>query len=141
MKCITRTMLKAYLKNRETFWQIARYGIVGCIASAIHYAIYYFLQFHINVNIAYTAGYVISFFCNFFMTCFLTFRSSPSTKRAVGFSFSHLVNYSIHMFLLNAFLFIGVSKVIAPIFVLMVAVPTNFCLLKFVFTRTSKKSD
>ena len=132
-------MLRTYLRNKETFRQISRYVIVGCIASAIHYAIYYFLQFHINVNIAYTVGYVVSFFCNFFMTCFLTFRSSPSAMKAVGFSFSHLINYSIHMFLLNAFLFIGVSKVIAPVFVLMVAVPTNFFLLRFVFARTKKK--
>ncbi|WP_321519747.1 GtrA family protein [uncultured Bacteroides sp.] len=134
-------MLQTYLKNKETIRQILRYAIVGCIASAIHYTIYYFLQSHINVNIAYTIGYVVSFFCNFFMTCFLTFRSSPSTMRAIGFSFSHLVNYSIHMFLLNAFLFIGVSKVLAPVFVLMVAVPTNYCMLRFVFTRKNKKSQ
>lgn len=134
-------MLQAYLKNKETIRQIFRYAIVGCIASAIHYTIYYLLQSRINVNIAYTIGYVVSFFCNFFMTCFLTFRSSPSTMRAIGFGFSHLVNYSIHMFLLNAFLFIGVSKVLAPVFVLMVAVPTNYCMLRFVFTRKNKNRN
>lgn len=140
MKCVEMIMLKnVYLKNEIKIFQFLRYGIVGTIATGIHYGIYYILQRKINVNVAYTMGYFISFVFNFFMTTYLTFRSSPSKKRVAGFGFSHLVNYSLHMFLLNFFLFIGVSKVLAPFFVLSIAVPTNFCLLRFFFTHRNKK--
>ncbi|WP_321425174.1 GtrA family protein [uncultured Bacteroides sp.] len=141
MKCVVKIMMKIYTRNKANLHQILRFAIVGCIATAIHYTIYYFLQKHLNVNIAYTIGYIVSFFCNFFMTCFLTFRSAPSALKAVGFSFSHLINYLMHMFLLNVFLFLGVSKILAPFFVLSVAVPTNYCLLRFVFTRKNKNNQ
>lgn len=128
------------LKNDPKTYEFLRFAIVGTIASGIHYLIYYFCQKVMEVNIAYTIGYFTSFLCNFLMTSYFTFRTGPSTKRAVGFGFSHLVNYLMHMFLLNFFLWLGVNKLIAPVFVLMVAVPTNFTLLHFVF-KQKKQSE
>ena len=99
----------------------------------------YLLQVYINVNVAYTTGYLISLVCNFFLTAYLTFHSAPSIKKVIGFGGSHLVNYLIHMFLFNFFLYIGISRILAPILVLAVAVPINFLLLRWVFKHKKKE--
>lgn len=126
--------------NKEKVLEFTRFCIVGCLASGIHYAVYYLLQRwlflsrgELSLSLAYTAGYVVSLLCNFFMTTFFTFHSTVSAKKVVGFGFSHLVNYSIHIVFFNAFLLVGVNRLIAPVFVLMLAVPTNFLLLHIVF--------
>lgn len=120
-------------EHKEKIYEFLRFCIVGTLAAGIHYGIYYVLQKYIDVNIAYTAGYTVSLICNFFLTSYITFRSAPSTGKAAGFGLSHLINYLLHMGLFNAFLWMGVSRLIAPILVLMVAVPTNFVLLRWVF--------
>lgn len=123
------------IKKKTNLLEFVRFGLVGTIAAGLHYAIYYYLQTKINVNVAYTTGYLISLVCNFFMTSYLTFRTTPSAKKALGFGASHLINYLMHIVLLNFFLYLGISKEIAPIFVLAIAVPLNFFLLRFVFKR------
>ena len=82
---------------------------------------------------------MISLVCNFFLTAYLTFHSAPSIKKVIGFGGSHLVNYLIHMFLFNFFLYIGISRILAPILVLAVAVPINFLLLRWVFKHKKKE--
>lgn len=122
------------LPARNEWMQFVRFVIVGCTAAALHYGCYYLLQLHIDVNLAYTAGYCIALVCNFFLTTYFTFRRRPSARKALGFGFSHLVNYLLHILLFNFFLFLGVSRELAPLLVLLIAVPTNFLLLHFVFT-------
>ena len=113
--------------------QFIRFGIVGCIATVLHYGIYYVLQQHINVNVAYTIGYVLSFIANFYLTAYLTFRSAPSWKKLFGMGGAHAVNYALHMILLNVFLRIGLSSEVAPIPVFAIVIPINFLLVRFVF--------
>lgn len=125
-------------RNRAKLVEFARYCTVGVIATGIHYGVYYLLQVYMNVNVAYTMGYLTSFVCNFFMTSYFTFRSSPSTKKALGFGGSHLVNYLLHMGLFNLFLYLHVSKELAPLLVLALVVPTNFLLLRLVFRYKHK---
>lgn len=126
------------LIDREKIFEFVRFCIVGTIAAGIHYGIYYLLQLYIDVNIAYTTGYLLSMVCNFFMTSYLTFHSSPSFKKLLGFGGSHLINYLIHIFLFNFFLYIGISRLLAPILVLAVAVPVNFLILRWVFKRKNR---
>ena len=61
------------MKTKPLVKEFIRFGVVGVLATALHYGIYYFLQSFINVNVAYTTGYVISFIVNFY----LTLRSEP----------------------------------------------------------------
>lgn len=126
--------------DRNKLHEFLRYCVVGTIAAGIHYGVYYLLQMVINVNIAYTSGYLVSFVCNFFMTSYLTFRTNPSVKKAAGFSIGHAFNYLLHMGLFNLYLFIGISKVLAPVLVLVVAVPVNFFVLRFVFRHRENTS-
>lgn len=134
-----RLIDKYFPEKKDKVYEFMRFCIVGTIAASIHYGIYYVLQKYIEVNIAYTAGYVLSLICNFFLTSYITFRSTPSAGKAAGFGASHLVNYLLHIFLFNAFLYVGVPRLVAPIFVLMIAVPTNFILLRLVFKYKKHK--
>ena len=105
------------MQKKETLGELIRFGIVGTTAAAIHYAVYWILQHWIEVNVAYTIGYVISFLVNYYLSAHFTFKEKTSTN----------------IVLFNFFLWIGLSRELAPIAVLAIAVPTNFVLVRFVF--------
>ena len=134
-------IIKSVFHSKSKRYQFIRYCTVGSLAAGIHYGVYFVLQEYelVNLNIAYTIGYATSFICNFFMTSYFTFRSNPSLKKALGFGRSHLVNYLIHMGLFNLFLSLDVNQEIAPLFVLAVAVPVNFVMLRFVFKHKKEQ--
>lgn len=123
------------LKQLRQLPEFIRFAIVGVLATALHYGIYFVLQHFINVNVAYTLGYVLSFIANFYLTAYFTFGRKPSWGKAFGFGGAHLINYLLHMSLLNIFLWLGVPKEIAPIPVFAIAIPVNFLLVRFVFKR------
>ncbi len=125
--------------NKQTFGEMIRFGIVGTTAAAIHYSIYWVLQHWINVNVAYTIGYVLSFLVNYYLSAHFTFHEKASARNGVGFGAAHLFNYLLHMVLFNFFLWIGLSRELAPIAVLAIAVPTNFILVRFVFKHFKRK--
>lgn len=113
--------------------EFIRFVTVGTIATMAHYIIYLFLLKCMPVNAAYTIGYAVSFCGNFLMTSVFTFRAKPNTKKGLGFALSHLVNYGLHVLLLNLFIHLGIVEKIAPVFVYTIAVPTNFLLVRTVF--------
>ena len=121
------------MKTKPLVKEFIRFGVVGVLATALHYGIYYFLQSFINVNVAYTTGYVISFIVNFYLTSYFTFGTTPSWKKLVGMGGAHLVNYLLHIILLNVFLYLGVSKAWSPVPVFAIAIPVNFLFVRFVF--------
>ncbi len=118
--------------GKESLQEAIRFIIVGVLATIIHYGIYYLCKSFIAVNIAYTLGYVISFIANYFLSSYFTFRTNATAKKVVGFGLSHLINYGLHMLLLNVFLHFGVNDKIAPIFVFAIAIPVNFILVRTV---------
>lgn len=125
--------------DRDKLMQFVRFCIVGTIAAAIHYGVYYLMQLFLRdciwLSVDYTIGYVVSLVCNFFMTTYFTFRSHVSAGKAAGFGFSHVVNYSLHIVLFNLFMAMGIHRLLAPVLVLMVAVPTNFLILRYVYRK------
>lgn len=122
----------------DKFWQFFRFGIVGTFSSAIHYGVYCLVLLVANANVSFTAGYVVGFICNYFLTTFFTFRAKPSSGNAVGFGFSHLINYMLEIGLLNLFLWIGAGELLAPILVMIIVVPINFLFLHFVYMHRKK---
>ena len=127
--------------KRETYGEFVRFAVVGTTSATINYVIYWILQHWVNVNIAYTVGYVISFFANYYMTAHFTFKEKASAKNGIGFGGANLVNYCLHIVLLNFFLWIGFSRELAPLGVLAIAVPTNFLMVRFVFKHFKRKDD
>lgn len=127
------------LRGKSIISELLRFGIVGGLATATHYGIYIFgIQF-INVNIAYTVGYALSFIVNYYLSARFTFRSKSSVKKAIGFTLSHIVNYGVHIGLLNLFIHLGCSPKWTPIPVFLIAIPLNFILVRLVFK--SKKNN
>ena len=123
------------LINREVFFEIVRFGVVGVIATALHYGIYWLLHDVINVNVAYTLGYFISFVVNYVLSACFTFRKKKSLKNGIGFFGAHVFNYLLQICLLNLFIWLGVSKALAPVPAYCIAIPTNFIIVRFVFRR------
>ncbi|MBQ4146831.1 MAG: GtrA family protein [Prevotella sp.] len=123
--------------SRQTIYEILRFGIVGVVATLLHYVIYWILQHWINVNVAYTIGYFLSFIANYFLSAQFTFREKTTTRNGIGFAGAHLFNYIFQMVLLNIFLWLGVSKALAPLPVYCIAVPVNFILVRTVFKKLS----
>ena len=112
----------------------------------LQYAIYYLLiQFlgtgaskadaHLWSTVAMTVGYVLSFVFNFFASTRFTFKVKANARRGAGFLFSHVVNYTLQMLTLNLFLWLGLSKQVAPIPMFCVCVPVNFILVRFFLKR------
>lgn len=134
------TIFQRILSNKKLM-EFIRWGIVGVVATAVHYGIYYFLKEFVTpqtefwLNIDYTLGYVISFFGNFFLSAYFTFHEKPSLKKGFGFGIAHAINYGLHILFLNVFLLIGFSSTIAPIFVFILVVPINFLMVRFVFKK------
>lgn len=126
-------------ERKQLKGQALRFGLVGATATALHYGIYYLLQRVMNVNVAYTVGYVLSFLVNFYLTAYFTFRSAPSWKKLTGMGGAHVVNYLLHLALLNLFLWLGVREEWAPFPVFAVAVPVNFLLVRWVFKEKKKR--
>ena len=123
------------LINKQTFDELVRFGIVGVTATAIHYGIYWLLMHVINVTVAYSIGYALSFICNFLLSSYFTFRRKASVKKGFGFGMAHGVNYLLHVAFLNLFLWMGVSKSLAPFPVFAIVVTINFLLVRFVFKK------
>lgn len=121
------------MRKKETLGELIRFAIVGTTAAAMHYGIYWVLQHWINVNVAYTIGYGLSFLVNYYLSARFTFHEKTSAKNGIGFGGAHLVNYLLHIVLFNFFLWIGLSRELAPIAVLAIAVPANFLMVRFVF--------
>lgn len=120
-------------KNNLIITEILRFIVVGVLATVIHYFIYIVLQNIISVNIAYTIGYVISFCSNFWLTARFTFKTDATVKRGMGFAISHLINYCMQMIILNISIGFDIPATLAPIAVLVICVPIQFLLIRFVF--------
>lgn len=115
--------------------QAGRFVVVGGVATLVHYGIYYVLCLWLPVWLAYTVGYALSFLLNFYLTARYTFRTPPSWARLAGMSGAHIVNYLVQLGLLTLYVRLGVDHRLAPLGVYAIAVPLNFVLVRYVFTR------
>ena len=117
----------------RNYQEIIRFCIVGTLATGIHYGIYLLLNRFILVWLAYSIGYVISFIFNFYLTSVFTFREKATVRKGIGFVFSHLINYLLHILFLSLFIWMGVRDNYAPIPVYLIVIPINFLSVRFVF--------
>ena len=128
-------MLRHLKKTPQKYLEILRFGIVGVLATAIHYIVYYILLYICSVNIAYSIGYVVSFCFNLILSSRFTFKSNLTIKKSVGFGLSHLFNYLLQIIVLNICVGVGIQEKIAPVLVYAVCIPINFLLVRYVFKR------
>ena len=125
--------------GKETRGEMARFVVVGALATAIHYGTYLVLLGCMADGVAYTIGYVVSFVFNYLLSSRYTFRSRTSVKNGVGFCAAHGVNYLIHITLFHVWMWIGVPEWLVPIPVYVVAIPVNFLLVRLVFKKVKNE--
>ena len=147
--------------------QFVRFFIVGVGATIIHWGSYVLLNLLFSISeeqaialsCTYAAGYIISFIANYLLSLKWTFKTKGSVGKSVGFAFSHLINFTMHLGLLNIFMFMGVGELMVkciqfctpwlttllptlgnpstllPLPVFIIVVPINFLLVRFFLTR------
>ncbi len=116
---------------RRYIGEIVRFGLVGIVSAGCLYGVYYILLQFINPTLSYSIGYFISFLLNYALSICFTFKVKSKGVKILGFALSHVINYTLQVLLLNFVIFLGCSKKIAPIPVLMVCIPTNFLLVRY----------
>ena len=118
-------------QQRQKLGEVVRFGIVGVLATLLQYAIYTVLLLWCSPSLSMTVGYILSFIFNFIASTRFTFKVETNARHGAGFALSHVVNYLLQMATLNFFLWIGVSKTLAPIPMFCFCVPVNFVLVRF----------
>lgn len=86
---------------------------------------------HTLATVANTLAYILSFIFNFIASTRYTFKVKANAKRGAGFTFSHIVNYSMQTLFLNLFVGLGLAKQMAMIPTLCICIPVNFLLVRF----------
>ena len=132
------------LAKRQKLGEVVRFAIVGCIATVLQYVIYLAAMpllanlipalgnsDHTLATVANTLAYILSFIFNFIASTRYTFKVKANAKRGAGFTFSHIVNYSMQTLFLNLFVGLGLAKQIAMIPTLCICIPVNFLLVRF----------
>lgn len=71
------------IQRKKLFATFVRFGMVGVLATALHYGLYYLLHFIMGANAAFTVGYLLGFVANFYLTSYFTFGTSPSWRQVV----------------------------------------------------------
>ena len=118
-------------QQRQKLGEVVRFGIVVVLATLLQYAIYTVLLLWCSPSLSMTVGYILSFIFNFIASTRFTFKVETNARHGAGFALSHVVNYLLQMATLNFFLWIGVSKTLAPIPMFCICVPVNFVLVRF----------
>lgn len=117
-------------------YELLRFCIVGTIALIIQYVAYYVLFKLLNEhNLSYFIGYLLSAIFNFVLTIRYTFKVSFSYKKLFAFFFCHLFNLIFQIFLLNLFILVGINEELAPFPVYVIAIPSNFILVRYAMTK------
>lgn len=132
------------LAKRQKLGEVVRFAIVGGIATVLQYVIYLAAMpllanliptlgnsDHTLATVANTLAYILSFIFNFIASTRYTFKVKANAKRGTGFTFSHIVNYSMQTLFLNLFVGLGLAKQMAMIPTLCICIPVNFLLVRF----------
>lgn len=132
------------LAKRQKLGEVVRFAIVGGIATILQYVIYLAAMpllanlipalgnsDHTLATVANTLAYILSFIFNFIASTRYTFKVKANVKRGAGFTFSHIVNYSMQTLFLNLFVGLGLAKQMAMIPTLCICIPVNFLLVRF----------
>ena len=118
--------------HRESIYEVFRFGFTGGVSTIVNYAFYYMLLLWLSPTVSFTMAYLVAMVINYLMTTSFTFRVKANKKNAVGFVVSNAINYILCALFLNLFIWVGISKQLAPIPMYMICIPINFLIVRFV---------
>ena len=125
--------------GRSRIGEVLRFGVVGVLATVLQYAIYWVLLRWAGASLSLAVGYAVSFVFNFVASTRYTFRVKANASRGAGFALSHVINFLLQMTTLNLFIWLGVSRELAPVPMFCVCVPVNFILVRFFLKKEWRK--
>ena len=126
---------RALMHSHSKRAQAMRFVLVGGFATVLQYGVYVVFVDAVKVPpvVSTIISYAISFVFNFILTSRFTFKSKASAAKGIGFTLSHLVNMGLQTGLVAIFKGL-VGGTLALIPALVICVPVNFLLVRFVFT-------
>ena len=122
-------------KKENTIGEIVRFCTTGVVSTVASYFFYYVLLRWLNPTLSFTVSYLIAMFINYLMTTAFTFKVKANKKNAIGFVISNAINYGLCALFLNIFIWVGISKKLAPIPMYAVCVPINFLIVRSVMKK------
>jgi len=111
--------------NRE-FYRFVFWGGVNTLAGYLFYA---FLLLFLPYLLSYSIAFIISIFVSYFLNSKFVFNEALKLSKAVKYPLVYLVQYligTISLYLLVRVL--GVNKLLAPVFVIVLTIPATFFL-------------
>lgn len=116
--------------------RIARFALVGVVNTAVHYAIYLALVRLIPYLLAYVVAFMVATVCSYFLNCRFTFHVRPTLRGLLEFPLSSLTNFVVS----TAGMYVAVQwwsvpTWLAPMPVVLVAVPVTFLVAQFLMAR------
>jgi putative flippase GtrA len=125
--------------SKEEAWnlikQFIKFGIVGVSNTLISLLIYYILVYlKINYIIANTIGFIVSVVNAYYWNNKFVFKKNSSfgikaiIKTFISYGTTFLLSTILLILMVH---YLGISKIISPIIILIITVPLNFLLNKF----------
>lgn len=134
--------MKSLASGHQSFFgEVLRFALVGIAATLLQIGIYNLLVGFMNFALANTIAYLLSFIFNYFASTRFTFKVKSTTRRGLGFTFAHVVNYLLQTVVLALFIHIGWNERLAQLPMFAICVPVNFILVRFFLTKDKTKSD
>lgn len=127
--------------NREKILEMVRFGITGVVSTLVSYAVYFICLLWLNPTISFSIGYIVAMIVNYILTTSFTFKVKANKKNAAGFVISNAINYGLCTLFLNFFIWIGVSKKLAPIPMYAICIPLNYLIVRFVMKGKKQKEN
>jgi len=127
------------LRPRSRF---ARFVVVGAANTAFSYLVYLLLLQFIDYRLAYSVAYVLGLATGYLANARVVFDASPGARSAVGYLASYGVTYLASLAVL--WLVVdraGLSRPMAMLAALAVAVPLSYLLLRRSFGHRGPPSD
>jgi len=122
--------------------RFARFVAVGVANTAFSYLAYLLLLQVIDYRLAYTVAYVLGLVTGYLANARVVFGALPGARSALGYLASYGVTYLVSVAVLwLAVDRAGLSRPLAMLAALAVAVPLSYLLLRRSFGRHARPSD
>jgi putative flippase GtrA len=126
------TTILAKLGARE---QLKKFILVGLINSVLTYLIYVALNLIFDYRISYFISFVSGILLSAYFNGRIVFNTKILPKTVLIYSIFYFISFAISYFLLTLFIEnLGISKLFAPIFILIIMVPFNFIFARLILT-------
>ena len=122
-------------KHMKVRLELLRFLLVGFSNTLLTYLIYLIALFFFHYYIAYSISFLSGVFIAYYFNSSVVFKSSQSTKKALKFFFIYILQYFIGIFLLRAFIKLGLAQTMAPWCIVCIMTPLNFVLMKRVLSE------